>query len=96
MKVILSRKGFDSSNGGIVSPIFEDGTLVSFPIPTDDKDRFSDLQYAGIPYSRLLSDLNYKGGKHCHIDPDLDSKRRIKELMDGYRRSGKAMRQLRI
>ena len=41
MKVILSRKGFDSSNGGIVSPIFEDGTMVSFPIPSDDKDTFS-------------------------------------------------------
>lgn len=27
MKIILSRKGFDSANGGIVSPIFEDGTI---------------------------------------------------------------------
>ena len=33
MKIILSRKGFDSANGGIVSPIFEDGTMVSFPFP---------------------------------------------------------------
>ena len=32
MKVILSRKGFDSANGGILSPIFEDGTMLSFPI----------------------------------------------------------------
>ena len=38
MKIILSRKGFDSANGGIVSPIMEDGTLVSFPIPSKDKD----------------------------------------------------------
>ena len=30
MKVILSRKGFDSANGGIASPIFEDGTMLSF------------------------------------------------------------------
>lgn len=37
MKVVLSRKGFDSSNGGIVSPIFEDGTMISFPIPSDDR-----------------------------------------------------------
>ena len=28
MKIILSRKGFDSANGGIVSPVFEDGTMV--------------------------------------------------------------------
>ena len=45
MKVILSRKGFDSSNGGIVSPIFEDGSMISVPIPSKDKDQFSDLQY---------------------------------------------------
>ena len=63
MKVVLSRKGFDSSNGGIVSPIFEDGTMISFPIPSDDSDRFSDL--------------HYKGGKFCHVDPDLDQVRRV-------------------
>jgi hypothetical protein len=34
MKVILSRKGFDSANGGIVSPIFEDGAMISMPIQT--------------------------------------------------------------
>ena len=30
MKIILSRKGFDSANGGIVSPIMEDGTVLLF------------------------------------------------------------------
>lgn len=35
----------DSSNGGIVSPIFEDGSMISVPIPSKDKDQFSDLQY---------------------------------------------------
>ena len=43
MKIILSRKGFDSANGGIVSPIFEDGTMVSFPIPSDDEDTYDSL-----------------------------------------------------
>lgn len=33
MKVVLNRKGFDSANGGIMSLIFEGGTMVSFPIP---------------------------------------------------------------
>ena len=33
MKVILSRKGFDSSNGGYPSPIFPDGQITSLPIP---------------------------------------------------------------
>ena len=77
MKVVLSRKGFDSSNGGIVSPIFEDGTMISFPIPSDDSDRFSDLHYNGVSYSDILSDLHYKGGKYCHVDPDLDQARRL-------------------
>jgi len=33
MKIILSRKGFDSSYGGCPSPILPDGTLLSLPIP---------------------------------------------------------------
>ena len=28
MKIILSRKGFDSANGGIVSPILEDRNVL--------------------------------------------------------------------
>lgn len=83
MKVILSRKGFDSSNGAIVSPIFEDGSMISFPIPSKDKDQFNDLQYNGISYTDILSDLNYKGGPFCHIDPDLDQNRR-KNKIDGW------------
>ena len=77
MKVVLSRKGFDSSNGGIISPIFEDGTMMSFPIPSQDTDTFCDLYYKGIPYSDILSDLHYKGSENCHVDPDLDQSRRI-------------------
>ena len=44
MKVILSRKGFDSVNGGIVSPILEDGTMISFPIPSTDANTYSELE----------------------------------------------------
>ena len=80
MKVILSRKGFDSSNGGIVSPIFMDGTMISFPIPSHDTDKFCDLHYKGISYSGILSDLHYKGDEFCHVDPDLDQNRRINEV----------------
>ena len=84
MKVILSRKGFDSANGGIVSPIMEDGTLVSFPIPSNDKDSFDDLVYCGQSYSKILKDLNYKGNLNCHVDPDLSIDRR-KNMIDGWR-----------
>ena len=87
MKIILSRKGFDSSNGGIVSPIMEDGTLVSFPIPSDDNDSFDDLVYCGQSYRKILQDLNYKEHPkyhNCHVDPDLTIDRR-KNNIDGWR-----------
>jgi hypothetical protein len=36
MKVILSRKGFDSEYGGYPSPILPDGRMISLPIPLPD------------------------------------------------------------
>lgn len=83
MKVILSRKGFDSANGGIVSPIMEDGTLISFPIPSSDKDTFDDLIYHDQPYTKILTDLKYKGQLSCHVDPDLSINRR-RNNVDGW------------
>lgn len=81
MKTILSRKGFDSANGGIVSPIFDDGSLVSLPIPSNDADTYSDFSYDGMSYETILKDLHYKSGKwHCHADPDLDQERRNKPI----------------
>lgn len=46
MKVILSRKGFDSSSGGFPSPVFPDGTMLSMPIPVFGSE-------VGIEYSKL-------------------------------------------
>lgn len=43
MKIILSRKGFDSENGGYPSPIMPDGRLISLPIPSWDDNCYSDL-----------------------------------------------------
>ena len=37
--MIFSRKGFDSSYGGAVSPILPDGTMVTIPIPERGPDR---------------------------------------------------------
>lgn len=82
MKVILSRKGFDSANGGIASPIFEDGTMVSFPIPSNDRDSYDGLNHNGISYQKLLSDLKYRGARTCHLDPDLDPSRRNEAIAD--------------
>lgn len=84
MKVILSRKGFDSANGGIVSPIFDDGTMLSLPIPSKhhEKDNvlYSELVCNGISLSTLLENLGYKGDEYCHLDPDLDITRRKKAV----------------
>lgn len=82
MKIILSRKGFDASNGGCASPIMPDGTLLSMPIPSNDKDRYSDLCWNDITYSELLSELRpnktYAG---CHVDPDI-RKNRVSAIDD--------------
>ncbi len=72
MKIILSRKGFDSSNGKIPSPIMPDGTLLSMPIPTVDGIRFDELEYEGVSYQDILGQLNPKGDyNRCHLDPDI-------------------------
>ena len=72
MKVILSRKGFDSSFGGCPSPILPDGTLLSLPIPSDDRDSYSDLNCHGVNYAELLQQLRPgKEYSYCHVDPDL-------------------------
>jgi hypothetical protein len=42
MKVMLFRKGWDSSSRGIPSPIMPDTTLLSLPIPTNESVLYSD------------------------------------------------------
>jgi len=70
MKIILSRKGFDSSNGGCPSPIMPDGTLLSLPIPTSDDVCFSDIAWNGITYADILHQISPKKTfTNCHLDP---------------------------
>ena len=72
MKIILSRKGFDSTNGGLPSPIMPDGTLLSMPIPSDDNTRYDELVYNGTVYSEILHQLApRKRFSQCHVDPDI-------------------------
>ncbi|OUN26140.1 hypothetical protein [Blautia sp. An81] len=86
MKVVLSRKGFDSANGGIMSPIFEDGTMVSFPIPSKDMEkdniRYDELFCDGICMKTILNALGYRGVEHCHLDPDLVKDRRRESIRE--------------
>lgn len=79
MKIILSRKGFDSKYGGQPSPILPDGTLLSLPIPDkDDTTRFSSLSRTvggkERSFEEIILELNPSSplsGSGCHLDPDI-------------------------
>ena len=78
MKLILSRKGFDSSedNGGCASPIFPDDTLYSLPIPdSDSKITYGELQHGDINIGEIVEDLTDKDVRrdhYAHLDPDIN------------------------
>lgn len=77
MKIIFSRKGFDSSSGGNPSPIILPDRLVSLPIPSEeDKISFNHISLSkGKSYWDLIEELGIDkklDTKNCHLDPDLD------------------------
>jgi len=60
MKIILSRKGFDSTqeNGGVASPIFEDQSMLSLPIPETEKSKTTScLTYDNLRFSDISGAL---------------------------------------
>ena len=70
MKLVFSRKGFDSSAGGFPSPII-DGKPISLPIPFPS----SSVSYQHLNLGKIVKDLT--DGKLadedlCHNDPDLE------------------------
>lgn len=85
MKVILSRKGFDSSYGGYPSIVFPDNSMQSLPIPSSN-DTVSYSTIACKHYSGSLHDAMKAINKKiktsewvdlttettCHLDPDLN------------------------
>lgn len=81
MKIILSRKGFDSACGGVPSPILPSGAMVSLPIPEPvpqpDSRRYAHLgSQDGVPVGKLVRDLargRVRAGDPAHLDPDLDA-----------------------
>ncbi len=85
IKVILSRKGFDSEYGGYPNPILPNEQMISLPIP-DSKDG---IRYSGIKAGEStcfdLKSFNPRiksGNKRldidedtrCHLDPDIYKK----------------------
>jgi hypothetical protein len=76
MKLVLSRKGFDSGYGGMPSPILPDGRLISLPIPSrNDSYTLADINFPGIDIAMLIGNLS-KGRldntTQVHLDPDLN------------------------
>ncbi len=76
MRLILSRKGFDSQSGGCPSPIFPDGTLYSLPIPYDPSEiTYADLWHGNTNIGGVVADLtgNPAGANvPAHLDPDIN------------------------
>lgn len=77
MKIILSRKGFDSSSGGKPSPILPDGRMVSLPIPDKQSTiRYKDVRWQEYTLGELVSDLTngrIPASHYAHLDPDINS-----------------------
>jgi hypothetical protein len=75
VKIILSRKGFDSSYGGVPSPVLSGIGPVSLPIPSGAGESASSYRAAGNDLGELLSHLSsgkHNAGTSVHVDPDLD------------------------
>lgn len=78
MKLVLSRKGFDSgkNSGGCASPIFPDGAMFSLPIP-DGGDScliYRDLPHPQADVGELAQDLTrgrINANRPVHMSPDL-------------------------
>ena len=77
MKLILSRKGFDSTkaNGGCPSPILDD-RLCSLPIPDPGAPTtYAEISpFHGSSITQIVEDLTHRRFKRsngAHLDPDL-------------------------
>lgn len=78
MRIVFSRKGFDSSYGGGASPILPDGTMITFPIPEKGSlVRYADLQTPRGSLLQLMLALGvtrYRENKQwCRLDPQSEA-----------------------
>ncbi|MBV9229508.1 MAG: hypothetical protein JOZ18_09370 [Chloroflexi bacterium] len=79
MKIILSRKGFDSSTGKVASPIFPSCELCSLPIPearpNSGAKRYEEIKIGELSLGMIVRDLTrgkIQGDAPAHLDPDLN------------------------
>lgn len=79
MKLILSRKGLDSSFGPVANPILPDGTLCWLPIPEIQPNKPDLLPYKSLQFEErnlgdmmeTLSKKRTPASTRAHLDPDL-------------------------
>ncbi len=98
MKIIFSRKGFDSSYGGMPSPILPDGSLLSLPIPSKGPGarRLDSITLNGrhdhVDIAFDLSNGRISGSTTVHLDPDLcaDNLPRVQGWMPSFGQVGSA------
>jgi hypothetical protein len=90
MKIILSRKGFDSEFGKQPNPILPDGTLLSLPIPDENgNNAFSSLlcKEMRMNYYEIINSLKprtkIKEDDTCHLDPDL--RKDVRDRLPGWK-----------
>ena len=78
MRIVLSRKGFDSAAGGAPSPVLK-GKMLSLPIPEkagkgDAPDDLGKAQWQKYDKLNLPSEVKKycrKQSVYCHLDPDI-------------------------
>lgn len=77
MKAMLLRVGIDKGCGGILAPIFEDGTFEYIPIPEEDPDSAETRTYNntfgryGNQFSHYVP--NKIKNKKMHFDPEFET-----------------------
>lgn len=76
MRIIFSRKGFDSEYGGVPSPILPNGIPLSLPIPTEHGP--TTYQDITTPWGNMgdivhtLTQGRIDRNHYAHLDPDID------------------------
>jgi len=75
VKLILSRKAFDSGAGKVANPILDDGSIIPMPIPDKQSPiRYDEIHVAGENLGTVASELTRgrtRPDHFAHLDPDL-------------------------
>lgn len=77
MKIVLSRKGFDTQYGKVPNAILPNGTLIAFPIRDGESIVRADaIRRGGESVGEMVEQLTHgriRRNYRAHLDPDLDA-----------------------